>query len=194
MGTTERELRRAAEAQRERMGDTLDAIGDRLSPERMLERRKAAVRFRWQRMRDSVMGSPGYEEPVTQRVRERASDAAHSAGDSVQSATDQVRRAPQMVADQARGNPVAAGVIAFGAGALLATLIPPSRTEQRLVSEAQPQLQHAADELKSVGRDVAEDAKEHARDAMDTVKSAGAEATQHVRDDAGDAADHVRRS
>ena len=76
MGATETELRQQAEWQRARMGDTLDAIGDRLSPERMVERRKAAIGQRWYRVRTSIMGSPGYEEPVTRRVQGRTQDMA----------------------------------------------------------------------------------------------------------------------
>ena len=56
MGTTEDQLRHEAEMQRERMGDTLEAIGDRLSQERMVERRKAAVSQTFRSMKESVMG------------------------------------------------------------------------------------------------------------------------------------------
>ena len=62
MGTTEGELRLDAQHQRERMGDTLEAIGDRLSPERIVERRKAAVGQRFRTMKEAVMGSPDYDE------------------------------------------------------------------------------------------------------------------------------------
>ena len=156
MGTTEDQLRHEAETQRERMGGTLDAIGDRLSPERMVERRKAAVGQTLRNMKESVMGSPGYHEPATERLRAQAGDARDS---------EHVQQAPQALADQARGNPVAAGIIAFGAGVLLATVLPSSRTEQRVVAEANPQLQQAAQQLKQAGQDVASDARDHAREA-----------------------------
>lgn len=192
MGTTEDQLRREAEWQRARMGDTLDAIGDRLSPERMMERRKAAVSQRFRSVKESVMGSPGYREPVTERLRSQASSAVRSAGETVQSAGERIQHAPQAAADQARGNPIAAGIVAFGAGALLATVLPKSQTEQRLVSEAKPQLQSAAEELKDAGRDVAGGAKEHAKDAIDEVKSAGSDATANVRDQVTESARNVR--
>ena len=166
MGATENQLKHDAEVQRARMGDTLEAIGDRLSPERMVERRKAAVGQTFRNMKESVMGSPGYQEPM--------------------------QHAPQALADQARGNPVAAGIIAFGAGVLLATLLPTSRTEQRVVEEAKPQLHGAADQLKAAARDVASDAADHARDAAEAVKSTGTEAGSHVRDQAEAAAQHVK--
>jgi len=174
------------------MGDTLEAIGDRLSPERMVERRKAAVGQKFRGMKEAVMGSPGYQEPITGRMRSQAGGAMQSASDTVHSATDRVQHAPQAIADQARGNPVAAGLIAFGAGVLLATVLPTSRTEQRLVDEARPQLQGAADQLKTAGREVAESAKEHAREAAEEVKSVGSDATSHVRDQAQQSAQNVK--
>ena len=192
MGATEDQLRRDAEMQRSRMGDTLEAIGDRLSPERMVERRKAAVGQKLRSMKESVMGSPGYEEPATERLRTQAGDALQSATQSVQSATEHMQQAPQALADQTRGNPVAAGIIAFGAGVLLATVLPGSRTEQRLVEEAKPQLQEAANQLTDMGRGVVSDAKDHAREAVEEVKSSGGEATASMREQAELSAQHVK--
>ncbi len=192
MGATEDGLRRDAEMQRARMGDTLDAIGDRLSPERIVERRKAAFGQRMRSVKESVMGSPGYREPINERLRAQASGAMQSASDTLHNATDQVQRAPEALAEQARGNPFAAGLIAFGAGLLLATAFPSSRTEQRLMGEAKPQLQQAAGQLKEAGRDVAEDAKTHAQDAVAEVKAAGGEAGANVRDQAQQSAQHVK--
>jgi len=192
VGATEDQLKHDAEMQRARMGDTLEAIGDRLSPERMVERRKAAVGRTFRNMKESVMGSPGYQEPATERLKAQAGAARDSATSAVHNATEHLQEAPQALADQARGNPVAAGIIAFGGGVLLATLLPTSRTEQRVVDEAKPQLQEAAQQLKAAGRDVASDAADHARDAAEAVKSTGTEAGAHVRDHAEAAAQHVK--
>ena len=102
MGATEDQLRHEAEMQRERMGDTLEAIGDRLSPERMVERRKAAVGKTFRNMKESVMGSPGYQEPATERLRAQAGDVRDTATSAVQNAAEHVQQAPQALADQAR--------------------------------------------------------------------------------------------
>ena len=83
MGATEDQLKHEAETQRARMGDTLEAIGDRLSPERMVERRKAAVGQTFRNMKESVMGSPGYQEPATDRLRAQAESARDSATSAV---------------------------------------------------------------------------------------------------------------
>lgn len=194
MGATETELKREADMQRARMGETLEAIGDRLSPPRMVERRKAAVGQTFRNMKERVMGSPTYEEPMTERLSNRAGDAMSSASDTMQSAAQKVQHAPEAIADQARGNPIAAGVIAFGAGMLLATVFPESSTEQRLVSQAKPQLQRAAEEAKNMGRDVASDARDEAQRATEAVKSAGSDAAQNVRDQARESKQELNQS
>jgi Protein of unknown function (DUF3618) len=194
VGTTEDQLRRDAEHQRDRMGDTLEAIGDRLSPERIVERRKAAVGQRFRSMKDAVMGSPDYDEfdANSGGLRGRAEGMASSASDALQSATQQMQQAPQAIAAQARGNPLAAGLVAFGLGALFATVLPKTRTEQQLVDEARPQLESAAEELKEVGRAVASDAKERTTSAVAEVKAAGETATESVRDQARESAEQLR--
>jgi hypothetical protein len=169
------------------MSDTLEAIGDRLSPERVVERRKAALGQGFKRMRDSVMGSPSYVEPASQRLRE----SAHDVRDAARSAADKVQHAPDAVAEQTRGNPIAAGIVAFGVGMLVATAFPKTRTEQQLVESARPTLDRAKDELRETGRELGSDVKQHAQDAAEQVKSAGAEAAQNVKEEARSSAQRV---
>jgi gas vesicle protein len=195
VGTTEDALRREAAMERERMGDTLEAIGDRLSPERMVQRRRAAVGQAWYRMRTSIMGSPDYEEPATSRMSElfehSGAPAMHTAKQGAQTAVDTakeaaqgvqhgIQQAPETIKEQAAGNPIAAGLVAFGAGMLLASLLPKSRTEERVAQQARPQLEGAMEQLKSAGQDVASQAKEHAQDAAQELKSTGTEAASNV--------------
>jgi len=170
------------------MGETLDAIGDRLSPERMIERRKAAFGQRARKVKDTVMGSPGYVEPMTRAATEKV----QSATETVQSAAGTVGRTPEMIAEQTRGNPMAAGIIAFGGGLLFATLMPRSETEQRLVEQAQPQLQQVTDQLKEAGREIASDAKQHVQEATASVQETGTEAAGAVRIQARSAAEEVK--
>jgi hypothetical protein len=171
------------------MGETLEAIGDRLSPDRMMERRKAAVKLRFQRIRESVMGSPDYDEPATQRVREGAADLASSAGDVARNAADRIQRTPDALAEQTRGNPLAAGLVAFGAGLLVATAFPRTRAEERVVESAGPGLETAKQELREGGRELAAGVKEHAQQAAqqlsDTTTQATQEVAQHAKESAG---------
>jgi hypothetical protein len=167
----ENELRYEAGNQRDRMGDTLDAIGDRLSPERMVERRKAAVGQRFRSVTESIMGSPDYREPVTNRMRAQAGGAMQSASETAQSVGARMQHAPEALAEQTSGNPVAAGLVAFGAGVLLATAFPSSRTERRLVGEAKPQLQQAAEQLKGAGVEAGTNVRGRAVESAEDVRS-----------------------
>jgi hypothetical protein len=187
MGTSEAQLRREAEQDRDRMSDTLEAIGDRLSPERVVERRKAAIGQGFKRVRESVMGSPSYVEPSTQRMRQ----GAHDMKDAARGAAEKVQHAPEALADQTRGNPIAAGIVAFGVGMLVATAFPKTRTEQQLLETARPSLDRAKEELRDTGREFGSDVKQHAQEAADQVKSAGAEAAQNVKEEARTSAQRV---
>jgi len=173
------------------MGNTLEAIGDRLSPQRAVERRKAAVGQGFKRLRESVMGSSDYEEPMTQRMRGTAQSAAQSAAGTARSAAQTVQQAPEMITNKARGNPLAAGAVMFGFGVLMASLFPETETEQRLVGQAQPQIQHATEELKGAGRDLAQDAKQHGQEAVQEVRSTTSEAASNVAGQARDAGQQV---
>ena len=194
MGATEDQLRRDAQLHREQMGDTLEAIGDRLSPERIVERRKEAVGQRLRSVKEAVMGSPDYDEHGGNGdcLIGRAQSVASSAGGAVQTATEQVQQAPQAIAAQARGNPIAAGIVAFGIGALFATVLPKSQAEQRLVDDARTQLQSAAQELKEVGRAVASDAKERSASAFEEVKAASTSAAESVQEQARGSVEHLQ--
>jgi len=179
------------------MGSTLEAIGDRVSPERMVERRKAAVGRGFRKARDTIMGSRDYEEPrlahMKDQMKDQAATVKDQAANAVSAAADRVQHAPEMLAEQTRGNPLAAGLVVFGAGMLVATIFPETRTEQRLVDAAQPQLQHATGELKDAGRELAQDARQLGQEATQEVRAAGSEAAETVKQQAQTSTEQVRQ-
>ena len=120
MGQTPDQLRRDIEDTRDHLGDTLGAIEDRMSPRAIVDRRRSAMAERWRSMREAVMG----------RADDLTSSASETAHGMASNASDVMRQAPQMVAERAQGNPWAAGLIAFGAGLLAASLFPATRVEQ----------------------------------------------------------------
>jgi gas vesicle protein len=173
------------------MAETLEAIGDRLSPERVVERRKAAVWQRFRRVRESVMGSPDYEEPTAQAAREKAAAAASSAADTARTMAGKVQHAPEAVSNTTAGNPLAAGLIAFGAGLVLATAFPTTQTEQHLLDQAQPQIDRAKDELRDAGQQLSGDVRDEAKRAIEQTTSSGKEAVSAVADEARSSAQTV---
>jgi gas vesicle protein len=106
---------------------------------------------------------------------------------------------------KADGNPLAVGLIAFGAGLLVASLIPASTKEKELASglkeQAQPLVETVTDAAKEVGQNLKEPAQDAAaavRDAasgaVDTVKSEASSAAGEVKDQAQQSKDSVQSS
>ena len=180
MGQSADELRREIEGTRGDLGETLDAIGDRLSPGRMVERRKNRVVYGLQSVRERVMGT--------------ASDTGQAIGDTAGGAVDTIKGTPDTVRHQAQGNPLAAGAVAFGFGVLLASIFPASEKEKQAAEQLMDKAQPLKDELKSTGQEMAEHLKEPAREAVEQVKEAAAEGKQAVTDTTKDAADTTKQT
>jgi ElaB/YqjD/DUF883 family membrane-anchored ribosome-binding protein len=135
------------------------------------------------------------------------STTAHSAKDSaayvVSSAEDTIQQAPHLVREQTQGNPLAAGLVAFGVGMVVASLMPPSQKEREaaamvkekaepLVHEATDTAKEMADHLKEPAREAAKSVRDTAADGAQQVRQEGRGAAIDVRDDAQEAAHTVR--
>ena len=126
--------------------------------------------------------------------------------DAASTAAERIQDAPQAIRRQARGNPLAAGLIAFGAGWLVSSLLPASRREQELADQAkqvaqekvQPVVSQVASEVGDNLREPAQQAvasvKSTAQDAKDTVAEEGRAAKDNVAGRTQDAAGNVRSS
>ena len=187
--------RREIAATREDMGRTMAEIEDRVSPSRIKERQSARMRSKWTRMRESVMGT-------SEEAKSRTSAKAHEAQERMQ-------EAPERVEAMTRGNPMAAGLIALGFGALAGSLLPASRPEQEMASELRDEfeapvrqgLQRTGHEMQDQLKEQAkETVKEHAMEVMsDTKESAkrtqeeAKTSAQEVGSEAKDAGQSVRK-
>lgn len=139
-------------------------------------------------------------ENMTDRIAEtashagaRASEIATEVGDRVTEAASDAKAAlsdaPQQLRQQTRGNPLAAGIVAFGGGLLLGGILPKTRVEHDLAQRIEPTMSNAMSAAKETGLEVAEDLKEDARESVEAVKEVGAEAGEHLKDGIGEAAD-----
>jgi hypothetical protein len=171
--------------QRGELSRDLEAIGDRVSPGRMVGRRKAAVRQRFGRMKDSVMGAA---EDATHTVGEKASSTASTMRDSASSMVESVERAPEMARERAQGNPMAAGLIAFGAGLLVSTMVPATRREEAMAQRVQPLLESAASDAGSAAQEAAQELKSKAQETAEELKESAQEHVENVKSEARDAA------
>jgi gas vesicle protein len=178
MGESAEELRRDIEETRGGLTNTLDAIGDRVSPGRVIERRKNRMVQGVQSVRDRVMGS--------------ASDVRGTVSGGTTTAYDAVKDTPDTVRNQTQGSPVVAGAIAFGVGFLVAAILPPSQSEQRAAEGLMDKAEPLKDELASAGREIAEGVKGVAQDAVEEVKATAAESKTAVTDTVHESVDATK--
>lgn len=224
------QIRRDIERTQSTLSTDVDALTEKVTPSRIAQRRVDRVRGTARGWKDRVMGS----EPVSSgmsgrygsgpsvsdraqhlagsasdRISDTAQSAASTVSDTASSVQDAVQQTPQAVVRQTRGNPLAAGLIAFGAGWLVSSLLPASQREQELAEQAkqhaseigQPLLDAAKDaatEMKDNLQEPAQQAVESVRatatDAGRTVTEEGRSAAQDVQDHTQDAVGTVRQS
>jgi ElaB/YqjD/DUF883 family membrane-anchored ribosome-binding protein len=180
MDTTVEELRTRLAVQRTEVSQDLEFIGDRVSPGRVAQRRKAAVRERAVGLKERIMGV--------------AADAKETTTQRASSVTDAVREGPEAALRTTEGNPLAAGLVAFGAGLLLAAVLPETRTESELAAKIHPQLEEVAHAVGDVAGETMESVKPKAQEAVDDLKRTAQNAASTVTIEAQQAARDVGRS
>src|SRR5215203_5251858 len=163
-------IRENIEQTRRELGGDVDALADKVTPSKIVERQTDKVRNAVGSVRDRIMGA--------------ADDAGSSLSDAGSSAAAHVGDVKDRVVSKAEGNPMAVGLIAFGAGLLLASLIPATRKERELAENVKEQAQPLVDELGGVAKDVGEHLKEPARNAAAAVKDSAQDSVENVKDEA----------
>ncbi|WP_299167711.1 DUF3618 domain-containing protein [uncultured Arthrobacter sp.] len=114
-----------------------------------------------------------------------AASAARHAGEAIHDA-------PATAKTKAQGNPLAAGLIAFGAGLLAASLIPASAKETEAASALKEKAQPLMTEATDAAKQVVEDLKEPAGEAVDSVKQTATDSAQTVKDEGTHAASDLQ--
>jgi hypothetical protein len=173
MGQSTEELRRDIAQTRGELGETLDAIGDRVSPGRMIERRKNRASNTLKSVRDRVMGSAS-------DTGHALADAGHAIGETASGTVDTLKGSPVVVRRQTQGNPLVAGAIAFGVGLLTASVFKPSEIEKQAAGQLMDKAEPLTQELKQMGQDTVEHLKEPARAAIEQVKETAADGAHSV--------------
>jgi hypothetical protein len=169
-------LRDEIEQTRDELTRDVDRLAEKTSPSRVVERRVHRARGRLVDVKEKIMGS---HDPagVGQGAREqgaRVGEAAHGAVSGVRERTE--------------GNPLAAGVVAFGIGWMVSSLMPPSEAETHAAQRAgEAAREHGApvlDQAKQAAQQVGADLKQQAVDAAEQVKDRTHEAAGTVREEA----------
>jgi hypothetical protein len=191
-------IRAQIEQTRASLSDNVDELADQANPAHIAQRQVDKARQAGGRLLDRILGS-------AEDARDAVVDTAHDFASGVRDAGDGVSDLPQRAVRQTQGNPLAAGLVAFGVGLLLAAAFPASRKESELAQAVKEKAQPLTDQVtaaaKEVAGNLAEPAgqavtalKESAADAVAAVQEEGAAAAGDVRDVVQDAADEVRNA
>jgi uncharacterized protein YjbJ (UPF0337 family) len=114
------------------------------------------------------------------------------AGDAASTVADKARQAPEQVVRQTQGNPLAMGLVAFGVGLVVASVIPASKPEQQAAGAIQDTLEPLKERAVEAAREVKDEVQGAAQAAAGEVKDTAAQAASEVRDRAQSSAEHVK--
>ncbi len=208
------EIRADIERTRATLSDDVDDLAQSVKPKSVARRQVDKVKDAVGNVKDRVMGSDEDDYSTSSTVGDKASaardavadrayaakdavaDKAYAAKDTVSEkasdAADAVREAPATLKRKAQGNPLAAGVIAFGLGMLVSSLIPSSEKERQAVSTLQENLEPVKQKATEVARDMGESLKPAAQEAAESVKSTAQEGVESVKQEGQSAAQDVK--
>ena len=178
---------------RERMGETIDALGYKAD---VKSRAKESIQEKKDSAKESIVGA-------TQSVKEKIVGAGSSVGDSVSSVggsvsdktpdAGQVKHQAKRAVGVAQSNPLGLAIGSVAVGFIAGMLIPSTRVEDEklgpVADDVKERAKQTGQEALEHGKQVAQDA---AQSAQETVKESGQEHAQHVRDSAQDHAQEVQ--
>jgi hypothetical protein len=208
------EIRADIERTRATLSNDVDDLAESVKPKSVAQRQVDKVKDAAGSLKDRVMGSDeddygssstvgdkasATKDAVTDRAyaaKDAVADKAYAARDTVSEkaseASEAVREAPATVKRKTQGNPLAAGVIAFGLGMLVSSLIPSSEKERQAVSQLQENLEPVKEKATEVARDMGESLRPAAQEAADSVKSTAQEGVESVKQEGQSAAQDVK--
>lgn len=173
-------IRADIEATRARLGTNVDAVADKVTPSHIVQRQTDKVK---ENVKDAVFGVKEKVMGAADHTAGNVHSATGTAGSHLSDAGAAIGDAPTQVKVKTRGNPLAAGLIAFGAGLLVSSLIPASQKEREAADSLKTAAEPLTTELTEAAKHVAEGLKEPAQAAMENVKATAADATEHVKAD-----------
>lgn len=201
------ELRREIARTRADLGRTVTQIEYRVSPRVVARRQVRKAKGGLGRVRTAVMGSPDYDESgrdvrdqaseYADRTREQTSEYAdrtrEQASQYAEQARETLEEAPQRAREATAGNPLAAGLIALGVGAIAGSLLPSTRPEREAASKLREQFEEPVrQEAQRAGEQVRERVQERAQEGVDEVKGTAQQAAERTKGEARSSAEDVQ--
>lgn len=166
------QIRSEIEATRSDLSSNVNALTDSVRPGSVAKRQADKVTGAVAGLKDKVMG---------------ASDSTSTDGSvssSLGDVKDTAASVPSKAAGGTRGNPLAAGIIAFGAGWLLGSLLPASSVEQQAATSLKDRAAPLTEQVTQAAKEVAGNLKEPATQAAQQVKDTATDAASSVKDEA----------
>jgi len=156
-------MRQNIDRTRAALSRDIDTLADKVTPSKVVRRQANRVKGTVSSVSDRVMGG----------------------GSSSSGISDLTESAVTTTRSKAQGNPLAAGLIAFGVGWLASSLLPATAAERQVASGMKDTAMEHSDQitapLKSAAGETAEELSGSAREAVESVKSAAAEGTTTVQ-------------
>ncbi|MFY1691912.1 DUF3618 domain-containing protein [Plantactinospora sp. WMMB782] len=207
MSTDPGSIRADADRTQDRLGENLNALGDRMNPRSMAHQQAGRARGAWQRLRESVMGRTEHtRQEMTGTMSQAREGAQHARGGMRQagemsraglsSAGHRAQELGQQTRQVSEGHPLAAGLVAFGLGVLASALLPAGPAERRMVGRLRDEVTEHSGALKQQASGMAQQARQNLREpAQHAVESVRSRAGQHageMRDQARSSAEELR--
>jgi ElaB/YqjD/DUF883 family membrane-anchored ribosome-binding protein len=167
-------LRSQIENTRRELGADVDALADKVDPNKIVQRQTDKVRGAVSSVKDKLMGAGSDAGSNISGVADNASGVAHDA------------------VDKAKGNPLAVGLIAFGVGWLLSSLMPASTVEKQVAANVKDAAEPLLDQAKGVAQEMGENLKQPLTDAAEAVKGTATDAASTVKAEGTSSAEDVR--
>lgn len=175
------QIRNDIERTREELEVDVDALAEKVRPSSVAHRQADRARGKLTSVKERVMGTAHHAQDKMHESRESGAGRMHEMGDRMQ-------EGQQKAVQQIEGHPIAVGLMAFGAGLLISSLIPATAKERELGETAKDRAQGMKHEVAGTAKQVAKDA------AMSGAKDVGgtaASAAKEVADTAKEAAKNV---
>ncbi|NHB84511.1 DUF3618 domain-containing protein [Tessaracoccus sp. HDW20] len=182
------EIRREIERTRAELSENVNAFGDSAKPSNLVREQVDQVKDGVHSIKERIFGSD--TDPYDQGAMGAVGDKA---GVAVADARDAVADAPRQLKASTRGNPIAAGLIAAGIGALIGGLIPPSEMEKERAAQFRDAAEPAIEELKAMATEAKENLQPLAEEAAENILEAAQDAGQTIKADAQSATEEVAR-
>lgn len=196
------QIRDQIEVTRSNLSSDVNTLADTVRPGNVARRQLDKVRGAATSTKARVMGTAS---DLRSNASDVGSTGTSTVSDIASSSQEALKAAPGAVKAKTQGNPLAAGLIAFGAGWLVASVIPATRQEQRaaekvkenaslVTDQVSDAAKHVGSNLQGPAQEALDSVKVRAADAADTVRSEGTTAARNVRDQGMDAKQTVQDS